>query len=109
MTGASDWNRISPLSALFFIFRLLRQVAPQAAPGFVALFAVMFSSDGIGRVLFGWAIEKARARGCHMVQLTTDKSRPAALRFYESLGFAASHEGLKLHLDLADFDAAGEN
>jgi putative membrane protein len=56
MTGASDWNRISPLSALFFIFRLLRQVAPQAAPGFVALFAVMFSSDGIGRVLLPVAL-----------------------------------------------------
>ena len=68
-----------------------------------------YRSRGIGRVLFGWAIEKARARDCHMVQLTTDKSRPAALRFYESLGFAASHEGMKLHLDLADFDAAGES
>lgn len=33
-----------------------------------------------------------------MVQLTTDRSRPEAKRFYESLGFKASHEGMKLHL-----------
>ena len=53
---------------------------------------------GLGRVLFEWAIERARAQGCALVQLTTDKSRPDALRFYESLGFAASHEGMKLAL-----------
>lgn len=55
-------------------------------------------SRGIGRAMFAWAIERARARGCHLVQLTTDKSRPEALRFYQSLGFAATHEGMKLAL-----------
>jgi GNAT superfamily N-acetyltransferase len=55
-------------------------------------------SRGIGRELFTWAIERARQRGCHLVQLTSDKARPDAIRFYESLGFVASHEGLKLHL-----------
>jgi GNAT superfamily N-acetyltransferase len=55
-------------------------------------------SGGIGTRLFEWAIARARERGCHMVQLTSDKSRPDAIRFYESLGFVASHEGLKLHL-----------
>lgn len=55
-------------------------------------------SAGIGKALFERAIERARERGCHLVQLTTDKSRPGALRFYEALGFAASHEGMKLHL-----------
>ena len=55
-------------------------------------------SQGIGRTLFLWAIERARERGCHMVQLTSDKARPDAIRFYESLGFVASHEGMKLHL-----------
>jgi GNAT superfamily N-acetyltransferase len=55
-------------------------------------------SRGIGRELFTWAIERARLRGCHLVQLTSDKARPDAIRFYESLGFVASHEGLKLHL-----------
>lgn len=52
-------------------------------------------SLGIGERLFQWAIERARQRGCHLLQLTTDKRRPEALRFYESLGFVASHEGLK--------------
>lgn len=57
-------------------------------------------SSGIGRQLFRWAIERARARGCHMLQLTSDKTRPDAIRFYESLGFVASHEGMKLKLGL---------
>lgn len=55
-------------------------------------------SGGVGRRLFEWAIEQARQRGCRLVQLTSDKSRADAIRFYESLGFVASHEGLKLKL-----------
>ena len=55
-------------------------------------------SQGLGRQMIQWAIERARARGCHMVQLTTDKTRPEAKRFYDALGFVASHEGMKLHL-----------
>jgi ribosomal protein S18 acetylase RimI-like enzyme len=50
---------------------------------------------GVGRQLFEWAIEQCRAHGCGLVQLTSDKTRPDALRFYESLGFVASHEGFK--------------
>ena len=56
-------------------------------------------SSGIGRQLFLWAIERARRSGCHLVQLTSDKARPDAIRFYEGLGFKASHEGMKLHLE----------
>jgi len=52
---------------------------------------------GIGAQLFTWAIQHAKDRGAHLVQLTTDKQRPEALRFYEQLGFKASHEGMKLH------------
>ena len=55
-------------------------------------------SSGIGRKLFEWAIERARQRRCRLLQLTSDKARPDAIRFYESLGFVASHEGMKLHL-----------
>ncbi len=55
-------------------------------------------SKGVGRALFEWAIARARERGCRLVQLTTDAQRPDALRFYESLGFAATHHGMKLHL-----------
>ena len=54
--------------------------------------------QGLGRRLIGWAIERAGRRECVLVQLTTDKRRGDALRFYESLGFVASHEGLKLDL-----------
>ncbi len=53
---------------------------------------------GLGAAFFAWAIEEARRRGCALVQLSTDKSRGDALRFYERLGFEASHEGLKLVL-----------
>jgi len=53
---------------------------------------------GVGSLLIRWAIQRAKERGCRMVQLTTDKKRPEALQFYERLGFKASHEGLKLLL-----------
>jgi GNAT superfamily N-acetyltransferase len=55
-------------------------------------------SSGIGTKLFEWAITHARDRGCRMLQLTTDKRRLDAKRFYEALGFVASHEGMKLPL-----------
>ena len=45
-----------------------------------------------------WAIDESRRRGCSLLQLTTDKSRNDEQRFYERLGFAASHEGMKLEL-----------
>ncbi len=61
--------------------------------------AESYRSRGIGQVLFNWAIDRARARDCHMMQLTADKTRPDAHRFYESFGFTASHVGMKLHLD----------
>jgi GNAT superfamily N-acetyltransferase len=53
---------------------------------------------GLGTQIISWAIDRARQRQCAMVQLTSDKQRPDALRFYESLGFKASHEGFKLRL-----------
>lgn len=56
-------------------------------------------SEGVGAWMIGWAIEEARRRGCALVQLTTDKSRTSAHRFYERLGFVASHEGMKLGLE----------
>ncbi|MGI9552057.1 MAG: GNAT family N-acetyltransferase [Aurantibacter sp.] len=53
---------------------------------------------GIGQQLFEWAIEHSREKGAHLLQLTTDKNRQEAVRFYEKLGFKATHEGMKLHL-----------
>jgi GNAT superfamily N-acetyltransferase len=53
---------------------------------------------GLGSAMIGWAVAEARRRDCALVQLTTDKKRTEAHRFYERLGFTASHEGMKLHL-----------
>ncbi|MEV1004232.1 GNAT family N-acetyltransferase [Nonomuraea sp. NPDC050202] len=55
--------------------------------------------QGLGRKMIAWAIDRARTRGCAMVQLTSDKSRTDAHRFYDGLGFTASHVGYKLKLD----------
>ncbi|MGW2030845.1 GNAT family N-acetyltransferase [Streptomyces spinosus] len=54
--------------------------------------------SGLGSRLIEWAIDTSRQLGCHMVQLTSDKTRTDAHRFYERLGFTASHEGFKLRL-----------
>lgn len=51
---------------------------------------------GIGEKMFRWAMNHAKEKGAHLIQLTSDKKRPDAIRFYEKLGFTASHEGLKL-------------
>ncbi|MEZ4570249.1 MAG: GNAT family N-acetyltransferase [Thermomicrobiales bacterium] len=53
---------------------------------------------GLGQQMFEWAIEQCRSRGCQLVQLTTDRERPEAHRFYENLGFVSSHIGYKLAL-----------
>ena len=53
---------------------------------------------GLGETLMQAAIDRARADGCSLVQLTTDRSRADAHRFYERLGFVASHHGMKLDL-----------
>ncbi|HEV2072570.1 MAG TPA: GNAT family N-acetyltransferase [Thermomicrobiales bacterium] len=53
---------------------------------------------GLGTKMMQWAVEEARARGCAMVQLTTDASRTDAHRFYERLGFQKTHLGFKMVL-----------
>jgi len=58
-----------------------------------------FRGKGLGTAFFEWAIERAKERQCHIVQLTSDKQRGDAIRFYERLGFRASHEGFKLKLN----------
>lgn len=57
-----------------------------------------YRGQGIGSKMFEYIKARAKQKGCNMVQLTTDKQRPEALRFYESLGYVASHEGMKLKL-----------
>jgi GNAT superfamily N-acetyltransferase len=54
--------------------------------------------SGLGSTLIRWAIEESRTRGCTLVQLTSDKTRTEAHRFYTNLGFTNSHEGFKLKL-----------
>jgi len=49
--------------------------------------------------MFNWAINRAKERNTHVLQLTTDKKRPEAIQFYTDLGFKPSHEGMKMHLD----------
>jgi GNAT superfamily N-acetyltransferase len=54
--------------------------------------------QGIGARMMAWALERARQRGCHLMQLTSHKSREDAHRFYEMLGFTKSHIGMKISL-----------
>lgn len=57
-----------------------------------------FRGKSIGHRMMQWAIDRGTDRGVHVVQLTSDKQRPDAIRFYEKLGFRSTHEGMKLHL-----------
>ncbi|MFD5340187.1 GNAT family N-acetyltransferase [Streptomyces hawaiiensis] len=54
--------------------------------------------SGLGTQLIEWAIDTSRDQGCQLVQLTSDRTRTDAHRFYERLGFTASHTGFKLPL-----------
>ena len=54
--------------------------------------------DGLGAALFEWAHNYGRHHGATLVQLTSDKTRQGALRFYRRLGYEATHEGFKLRL-----------
>ena len=57
-----------------------------------------YRGKGIGTKIFEYIIERAKQKGCNMVQLTSDKQRPEAIKFYETVGFIATHEGMKLKL-----------
>jgi GNAT superfamily N-acetyltransferase len=57
-----------------------------------------YRGQGIGKKVFNYIIERAAAKGCNLLQLTSDKKRPEAIRFYEAIGFIATHEGMKLKL-----------
>ncbi len=57
----------------------------------------VYRGQGLGTAIFQYAIGRAKAKGAHLLQLTTDKKRVEAKKFYEALGFVASHEGMKLH------------
>lgn len=59
-----------------------------------------YRGQGIGKTMFEWAINRAKERKAHLLQLTTDKKRPEALKFYLDLGFQQSHEGMKMHFNV---------
>lgn len=94
---ATRGGRVVAVLQLTFIPYLTYQGAWRALIEGVRV-AASERSAGVGSALFEWAIARARERGCIMLQLTTDKARPDALRFYERLGFVASHHGMKLKL-----------
>lgn len=64
-----------------------------------------YRGRGIGKLMIEWGISKAHEIGCHLVQLTMDKQRLETIEFYKKLGFIASHEGLKLHLQMKEKDS----
>lgn len=82
---------------LTFIPGLARQGALRAQVEAVRVHSAE-RSRGLGAALFEWALDESRRRGCSLVQLTTDKLRSDAHRFYDRLGFTASHEGYKMTL-----------
>jgi GNAT superfamily N-acetyltransferase len=94
---AVDDLRLIGMMQLSFIPGLARQGAWRAQIEAVRVHEEARGRN-IGTRMIEWAIEEAKRRGCALVQLTTDKRRADAHRFYERLGFVASHEGMKLHL-----------
>jgi GNAT superfamily N-acetyltransferase len=57
-----------------------------------------YRGEGLGTKFFEYIIKRAKEKGCRVIQLASNKQRPDAIRFYEKLGFTASHEGMKLSL-----------
>ncbi len=57
---------------------------------------------GLGTEMFEWAFKRAKERNAHVLQLTTDKQRPEAIKFYLDLGFVDSHEGMKMHFKVSN-------
>ena len=94
---ATDGSEVVATMQLSFIPGLARRGALRAQAEAVRV-AAHYRRRGLGAAMFQWSIDEARRRGCALVQLSTDKTRTDARRFYERLGFTASHEGFKLNL-----------
>ena len=94
---ATDGADVLATMQLSFLPGLARRGAPRAQVEALRV-AGEHRNRGLGAAMLEWAIGEARRRSCGLVQLTSDKSRSDAHRFYERLGFVASHEGLKLGL-----------
>jgi GNAT superfamily N-acetyltransferase len=94
---AESGNAIVGTMQLSFLPGLARRGALRAQIEAVRV-AESFRGSGLGAAMMTWAIGAARRRGCALVQLSSDKRRADAHRFYQRLGFVASHEGMKLPL-----------
>jgi GNAT superfamily N-acetyltransferase len=94
---AEEGGRVVGTFMLTFIRHLMRQGSLVAQLESVRVDGSM-RGRGIGEAMVRWAIEESKRRGCSRMQLTTNKSRTDAHRFYRRLGFEASHEGMKLSL-----------
>ena len=57
-----------------------------------------YRGKGIGKKMIECAINLAKEKNAHLLQLTTDKKRPEAIKFYEELGFKPTHQGMKFHI-----------
>ena len=102
VVAVDDDGRLAATFQLSFIPGLARRGSLRAQVEAVRV-APDRRGGGLGRAMITWAVDEARRRGCTLVQLTTDKRRTDARRFYEGLGFTATHEGMKL-LVAADGD-----
>ena len=55
--------------------------------------------SGLGKIMIEWAVNRAKEKNAHLLQLTTDNKRPKAIKFYKDLGFKPSHIGMKMHFN----------
>ncbi|WP_238010793.1 GNAT family N-acetyltransferase [Dactylosporangium sp. AC04546] len=94
--GEGDGEVVGTLQ-LTFIPGLARRGALRAQVEAVRV-ASSARGAGLGETLLRWAVQESRRRGAALVQLTSDAARPDAHRFYERLGFTATHVGFKLAL-----------
>ncbi len=94
MVAVRDGSVVGTLT-LTFLHGLARQGATRALVEAVRVQRAL-RNQGIGRELMLWAIDESRAQGAALMQLTSDRSRVDAHRFYERLGFEPSHVGFKL-------------
>lgn len=97
LSVADDSGTVAATLMLTFIPGISRKGAWRGQIEAVRV-AASHRGSGLGHRYFEWAIARCRERGCSLVQLTSDKTRADAHRFYDALGFTASHEGYKLAL-----------
>lgn len=95
---AQEGEKIVATMQLTFIAGISRRGAWRGQIEAVRV-AASHRGSGLGQKMFEFAIQECRSRGCSLVQLTTDRTRTDAHRFYDRLGFVASHIGYKLQLD----------